>query len=427
MKSVSLKSVLEYTVAVCLALECDSIWKWTNGSGYFKYGIYFLFTVSMLGLLAIQKLKINRKNQVVVVAVLSYLLVFLVINYNAVRDTFQFVSVLLLFFVYASFTPSNNMLSIIKKYSSFIVFLACLSLIFFIFGSLLHIIHTNTSVIVWVNNMPREVESYWYLHYERQFDDTFGLNTFRNTGIFVEAPKYSLNLSIALLYELLGSKRVGNKLSARAWILIITIITTFTTTGITFVLAVLVFKILLSESKSRIVHFMKYLTLLCMVFAAIGAINYLFHLKAATDSYDSRIDDYTAGLKAWLKYPLFGSGYMNMQVIHKYMSTFRSKNVGFSNSLFRVLAQGGIYLLILYLLPALKIIIKGIKEKQINLIIFSAAFIYLFVSTSFPYNYITGCILACFWVNAFKKKYEYSGDLNSKGRMRCKLAENEVS
>lgn len=128
--------------------------------------------------------------------------------------------------------------------------------------------------------------------------------------------------------------------------------------------------------------------LIILVFTIGRFINNMLEIKSSTTSYSDRIDDYVAGYKAWMENPLIGNGYGNNEVIKKYMSSFRKNNIGFSNSIFRVLAQGGVYLFSLYIIPCFICLFRGIKQRNKIQCLLSFLFIFLFITTSFPYNYI---------------------------------------
>ena len=75
-------------------------------------------------------------------------------------------------------------------------------------------------------------------------------------------------------------------------------------------------------------------------------------------------------------------------------SSFRLKDIGYSNSVFRVLAQGGIYLAFMYIVPMIKTIQEAITTQNRKKFGFLLIFLYYFITTSFPYNYI--CYMSLF-------------------------------
>ena len=100
------------------------------------------------------------------------------------------------------------------------------------------------------------------------------------------------------------------------------------------------------------------------------------------------MDNYQAGFKAWKEHLFMGAGYMNMETVMNYYSAFRFNDVGYSNSVFRVLAQGGLYLAAVFLIPMLKALVAGIKKRNGKILAFLLIYLYFLVTTSFPYNYI---------------------------------------
>ena len=105
------------------------------------------------------------------------------------------------------------------------------------------------------------------------------------------------------------------------------------------------------------------------------------------------MDNYQAGFAAWLENPISGSGYLNMTNVIAHYSSFRLNDIGYSNSIFRVLAQGGIYLAFVYVVPMLKSIHEAIITRNSKKIGFLLIFLYYFITTSFPYNYICFMVL----------------------------------
>ena len=85
-----------------------------------------------------------------------------------------------------------------------------------------------------------------------------------------------------------------------------------------------------------------------------------------------------------------------MDIIRENMSEFRTRNIGFSNSIFRVLAQGGILLFSMYAFPVILWIKRAVYSKDFGRIFFAIGFILLFVTTSFPYNYLMLYLLTVF-------------------------------
>ena len=127
-------------------------------------------------------------------------------------------------------------------------------LFFWILGSVLKVLETNVEIIVTRNKIIQNIKGYYHLYYESQMENTFGFNFYRNCGIFYEAPKYSLLLSIALMMEVFLVKR---KVTFKAIMLIVTIISTFSLTGIVLVVFVVLSNFMISKSNLKIFSYIK--------------------------------------------------------------------------------------------------------------------------------------------------------------------------
>lgn len=42
------KTLFENIVAICIILDCESVWKWMHGSGYFRLALTLCFVGSLL-------------------------------------------------------------------------------------------------------------------------------------------------------------------------------------------------------------------------------------------------------------------------------------------------------------------------------------------------------------------------------------------
>ena len=382
---------LASVVALSILLNCESIWKWMNYSGYFKLVLDSCFIVSLLILVTHDGLKIAKKDINTLKFLTIFLLVFvfynLFLNNNNALDVLQIVTIIILMYLFTS--DCRRLYRVLECCSKILCILALISLFFWVFGSVLHIFTPNHSIVVYNSDVARIRQSYFFIHYEVQIEELLGNRIFRNTGIFYEGPKYVLLLSFFLMYELYISKKCNLK---RSIIFTITAITTMSMTGI-YAIMLIWFLYLLCEfpANSRKGFVFRGLIVLLVVVFGMQVISYmedLLSLKAATASYKTRIDNYQAGFLAWREHPFMGTGYLNMRTIQSHYSLFRINDIGYSNSVFRLLAQGGIYLATIYIVPIVKAIKASIVKKNRYVISFVIIFVYFFITTSFTYNYI---------------------------------------
>ena len=121
--------------------------------------------------------------------------------------------------------------------------------------------------------------------------------------------------------------------------------------------------------------------------------------EKATNNFSSfsvRLDDFKVGLLAWKQNILFGIGIQNYKYLSQLMESWRSANVGFSNSLTDILSGGGLYLSILYLFCFAKGLYINAIRKNWRKVIFVVLVIYLFVTTFFTYTLILLYLLTWF-------------------------------
>ena len=79
--------------------------------------------------------------------------------------------------------------------------------------------------------------------------------------------------------------------------------------------------------------------------------------KSASESGTIRMDDYVAGLNAWLERWLAGWGQNGLDRIQYHMNTHIRPSLGYSNSLFIVFAKGGMLQGVAHLLPIIGVIV----------------------------------------------------------------------
>ena len=141
--------------------------------------------------------------------------------------------------------------------------------------------------------------------------------------------------------------------------------------------------------KKTLAQMIRMLLLPIAFFALYIAVDTLLQQRLGTSSGNSRIDDFVAGYNAWKKAPVFGNGFGNMDSVRQYMSSFRFNNVGFSNSPMMILAYGGIYLFIPYLISLILGISNALYKANKRTVCFAVGFIYLFVFTVIPFQWLT--------------------------------------
>lgn len=391
------KTLFENIVAICIILDCESVWKWMHGSGYFRLALTLCFMGSLMALLLRDGavVRYGSKNRAIFMGFyLSFLVIYNVaINSAHVMDVFQLALTLALMLLF--FNNEENIRDVMQRCSKILCFLAAVSLFFWLFGSILHVFNPSQELTIYVSDVPRVKQSYFFLQYEMQKEEILGASgIWRNTGFFYEGPKYVLLLSLMLAYELFIARSTSFK---RCIIFSITALSTMSMTGV-YAIGLIWILYLFVRYPAGSNRGLIFRVLLVLVLFGIGTqvasyFESTFTLKASTASYSTRMDNYQAGFAAWLEKPILGSGYLNMTNVIAHYSSFRLNDIGYSNSIFRVLAQGGIYLALIYVVPMLKSIQEAIITRNSKKVGFLFFFLYYFITTSFPYNYICYMVL----------------------------------
>lgn len=378
--------ILEFLLALFMILECRSVYMYSTS---FPINLQYIF-LAVLGLnIVVRYYKVKKIKKIDIrnfFAILSYFGVFAVLNVKS-ESLLQYVMMAGAFLgLYLLNKTDEAQYSILKKVTQIMTGIAVISLIMYFLGYALNLIKSTGVVSVnW--GEKHQIKSYFNVFFLAQKGRLFGgVTVQRNTGVFVEAPMYSLSLTIALAIELfLKREKINLK---KVVILCITIVTTISSTGVIVMLIELVLKFLYNKKNGQIKNLFKIVLLPVMVgIVAIVASN-LIETKSTTDSYTARTDDYVSTLKAFIAKPFSGHGFGNTEAIVQYMSSKRIDNVGRSNSLQVVISEGGLYLFSIYILGIIESIKQSLKTKNFNILAFSSIMIILFVTTNFAYNYI---------------------------------------
>ena len=201
-----------------------------------------------------------------------------------------------------------------------------------------------------------------------------------------------LNLwcNIAMAMELfLKEKSSGLKIS----VFVATILTTFSTTGLIFLVLCISLKYYHKFAKMpRLAKGLLLLSLLLLIPVTAYALYALLETKVSTVSFLMRASDYIGGIRLWQKHPVFGSGFGNLVPLLEYVYSPNGV-AGFSNSITGVLATGGIWMSLLYYFPHITAMFSRFTGNK-SLSYFGICFFYLFVSTIFFGRYLAIVMIA---------------------------------
>lgn len=294
-------------------------------------------------------------------------------------------------------------LALFSKLSNIMTLLAALSLVFWVLASQLHLIaSTGEWNARWLTQ--NFYTSYFGVYFECQTVIFLSYSGFRNIGIFCEPSMYSLCLSAALAYELFlrepyrpsgGRVKIGaGKLlirrgqefrRIRILLLSVTIGTTFSTSGIILLTMLMFFKYASLKPRNRLLRALKLLSL-GAVLAAVGLLAYIvFQIRIPAAAWNAVINSYTEGLRLWGTAPLFGTGYAGSDQAVSLLK---------SNSYFTILAEGGLALFSVYLVPLGGALLLSLVRRRLGVaaVAFTAAFEMLAVLV--PYTYLILLLLA---------------------------------
>ncbi len=287
------------------------------------------------------------------------------------------------------YEKKGSRFTLFYRVSDITMALAILSLVMWTLTVPLGIIEpTGTIDTRWGDTLS--LDTFWGLHFHRDVQNEliFGHRILRNIGVFPETPMYDIILVTSFYTDLFLRERprIG-----RAFLLFATIVTTFGTLAIMLsLLGAFLYICTLIKAKWRWFAFTGLGVLLAVGIAAL-LVN---KMRTGIGSYNTHLDDFAACLKAWLQNPLFGSGFENSRVIQEHMSEFRQYNLGITTSLGAVLAQGGIGLALIYLVPYASILGNVFHKDGNRVICWGVGTLGLIIVSIFPYRFFMFLLLA---------------------------------
>lgn len=390
----SIRNILIYLCAVILVINSQSVWMTIPGLSDKLTTICFFSLVLLIGLIIfiqiVKQSKIDLERFSWFLGLFSiFMFIYIIVSNQNVLFCIKIYLVIILFDLLLSFDEGEVVIKILLAYKNLLFFVAIISLFFWLNGSILHIL-TASSVIQskWgaFNNNSIYFASYHNLYFETQYMTIPVFGTIcRNTAVFPEAPMASLNFSIAfLIEETIKNNKYHKAITA---VLVLAIVTTFSTTG--YILLIFYFVIKwLRDSKTNLGTKILMLLPLVVVTALIFVVIANQKVRYGNLSMQVRWDDYIVGVQTWLRHPFFGSGLSNQQALNQSMESWRIINSGFSNSITEVLAEGGLYISGFYVYCFIRGIYHSVVNKDEKFLIFTIGIIYLFIFTIFTYNYI---------------------------------------
>lgn len=390
--SVTLITVLEY-ILMLFVLLYSSMWALfttANGNTFFRLSFPLLAVLIFLRLRGKAIFAPRWKRLVLVTAALAVYAVFT--RYNLARFGLYYVIPLILLMLYIGLADDRQAcLSLLYKLSDIVVVLSVISLFCFVFGTCLEVLPGRSTVTYNWAQATRSCGTYFHLYYESQNIVFLGRDLVRNCGLFMEAPGFAIFLVYAASVELLLRKKLR---IVRCIILFVTALTTFSAKAILLVVLACGLRYIIQRSRTILSHRFKLVVLPAVLVAVALVAMVLIADKMTSASYFIRMDDVQACLKTWLTHPIFGTGYWNDESVVPFFAFEGRYNDGLSMGLAVILAQGGVYLLMLYLLPMIFCIrrFRGIDRAYVAA--FFLVYTGLLLITNMPYSYLALLIIA---------------------------------
>ena len=332
-------------------------------------------------------------HRVVLLAV--FLAVYLVATrYNAVRFVLYYAVPLLLLVLYVGLKErQEGCLDLLHKLSDVVMVLTALSLFFYLFGTVLNLIPGETTATYSWGGTVRTCPTYFHLFYEAQKINFFGLNLVRNCGVFPEAPGFAIFLVLATATEVLLRDK------PRLWrclLYVAATVTTYSAKAIVLVAAVFALKYVFTPTEGGFSRKFKAIAVPTALVGVGAVAAVLLWDKMQTVSGFMRLDDVLACFKTWLTAPVFGTGYWNDESVIPFFAYPDRYNNGLSMGVMVVLAQGGLYLLTLYAVPAVRAILRARGQTRWMLGAFVLMMFALLFTSNIAYNFLTLLLIALF-------------------------------
>ena len=375
------QNFFEY-VLICFALlECNSLYTSSINNGSDNVGILSLYIVCVSSFCAI--VSILLKEETLKLEVKKYILIFIIVYLGLIifgvvtarnqREllfdySIRFCVVLpLMCWLFYLKRKNKKGFDIWYKFSNVVFVIACINLILycvFVFNA--DILCANGLQTVWSSlGQIRNLCNYFnFFNVELGLGKYFaGIFLPRNIGFYPEPLMYAIPLIISLYTEMFLQNSNRSRVS-RYVIYTIVILTSQATLGI--LLAGLAWTLKSIEVYGRKIKKQAWVLIGCLVIAG-GLFLVLAKYRNTSESFVAHIEDYIFALKAFLNKPLLGCGYGNEEYIRTFMSQYRLEtNRGLSNSVAVVLAEGGVLLGGICMLPFFTGLIQIFNRKNMN-------------------------------------------------------------
>ncbi len=392
LKSMPLTALLEY-VLMFLVLFYSSIWALFTSA---NCNTALRLAIPLLCLLIVLRLQQQpipgmRWKRLVLLAV--FLTVYLLFTrYNAVRYVLYYLLPLLLLTLYLGLMDERDAcMGLLYKLSDIVLVLAVISLVCFTLGTVLGVLPGRQEVTYYWAEKTRTCGTYFHLYYESQKIVFLGREMVRNCGPFTEAPGFAIFLVYATAVETLLRDKLR---PVRCTILTLAALTTFSAKAILLVVLAFGLRYVVVERRTIAARRLRMLLLPAVALLMAAAAVVLIGDKMTSHSFYIRMDDLFACVKTWLTAPLFGTGYWNDKSIAPFFTYPDRYDDGLSMGFALLLAEGGLYLLLFYILCAVFCLRRFRGESRRRMIAFFITYAGLLFITNMPYSFLAMFLLA---------------------------------
>ena len=189
-----MKNILEYSAAFFLILNLNSIYA---AIPFFPLNhIFIILSASIILILSLKnKCKNNQLKRISLFLFFYYLAAIpIFIQAENIKSFFaNFLVSLPIFIVYFSTKSQEcDRYSILKAFANLMLIEGLISLLFYVLGTSFQLIQPTGEILIDWGEI-KSIPYYWGIYFEGQ--------TYRNSGIFTEAPMHSFCLSLAFLFE----------------------------------------------------------------------------------------------------------------------------------------------------------------------------------------------------------------------------------
>lgn len=388
--------IAEYIAALCMIIQCRTIYMHLQDYGMVVNRVTWLILMAALAFsIAFYMTKrslTDRKTWILCAALAVYAAVYIAVNpVNILRVIRCALTAAAMLILARTDEGPAVMRDIFRCFKNLMIVIGVLSLFGWFFGSTLHVLQgTGVVWIDWSSTGEYDMVPTLHWYYFETQQTWWNFFHARNSAIFVEAPMAGFCFATALLAELYicpCRRKRAHRVSAG--FLIVCIVSTISATYWAFLLLMAAVYIALNMGKVReLPRAVKAAGGILLAAAAALSVRVLY-VKLVWGSGSARLNDYYVGFRAWLNRPFFGGGWENLEYLQEFMPGWRAEEIGFSNSPFEILGQGGIYIGALYIYAFAAPLIRAVRRHDRNRILLIVFFAVLFSFTVIPYQYIT--------------------------------------